>query len=108
MDFILKIEYKTLDYSLLAMQIAEYDIIYLASRFHIKGHTREDIAQELRLKIWQALPYYDPNVCGMRTWARKVLKNHLKNLKRDIERHKRKILLHQVPLNELICEESDE
>jgi RNA polymerase sigma factor (sigma-70 family) len=109
MDYVIKIGYnaRTIDYSLLFMQIAEFDVIYLSNRFRVKGYTKEDIAQELRLKLWEALPYYNPEKTGMRTWSRTVMRNHLKNLKRNVERHKRKVLYYQVPIEQAEQEQAE-
>ena len=100
MGFIFQIDYKSIDYSSIAMQIMEYDITCYSAKYHIRGYTQEDVAQELRLKLWKALPKYDPSKCGMRTWAIRVMKNHLNNLSRDAKRHKRIILYHEVSLND--------
>lgn len=89
------------------MQIAEFDVIYLSNRFRVKGYTKEDIAQELRLKLWEALPCYNPEKTGMRTWSRTVMRNHLKNLKRNVERHKRKVLYYQVPIEQAEQEQAE-
>ena len=40
----------------------------------------DDIAQELRLKIWKALDRYDPNKSSIRTFAVITMNNHLRNL----------------------------
>lgn len=77
-------------YTELAMKLLEGDISYVCSRYHIPGYDQEDLKQELRLLLWQKIPYFD-HTRGilMRTWANTLMRNRLKNILRDSLAQKR-------------------
>jgi len=49
----------------------------------ISGMTWEDLAQEVRLRLWLNKDKFDENKSSFKTWANIVMLNHLKNLLRD-------------------------
>lgn len=61
------------------------DICYLSEHWNIPGMEADDIAQELRLWLWNKLDFYDPNRSSIRTFAIRIMRNRLKNMKRDAE-----------------------
>ena len=52
-------------------------------REEISGMTWEDLAQEVRLRLWLNKDKFDENKSSFKTWANIVMLNHLKNLLRD-------------------------
>lgn len=84
----------------MAMRLLEGDIQFTARKYWIPGLDREDLEQELRLRLWCQLPYYDHTRAGLRAWAKKVMSNHAKNLLRDSKREKRGGNCLILPLNE--------
>lgn len=57
----------------------------------VTGLTHEDLAQELRLHLWQYIPQYDPKMTSLNTWGYMVLNRKISNMKRDSFRLKRRI-----------------
>ena len=70
------------------LQKAEKNIVIKSYMFKIKGMSSSDIAQELRIKIWNVRNKYKPNKSSMSTFVNWVVKNHLKNLFKASERKK--------------------
>lgn len=81
-------------------ELAEFEpIIKAESRKHyIPGMTWEDIAQEIRLKLWIKWRLFDKEKAGFKTWANKVMKNTIRNLARQSKTQKSRILNEFVPL----------
>jgi RNA polymerase sigma factor (sigma-70 family) len=71
-----------------ALLLLEKDIVYLARNNWGYGMEKEDVAQELRLHLWNKLHNYDPRKKGLRTWAQQVMRNKLI----DMSRKKKEIL----------------
>lgn len=63
-----------------ALQSLENDIVHKANKYIIHHHTADDLAQELRIHLWYALPNYDPHKSSLRTWANMVMINRIKNI----------------------------
>jgi len=61
------------------MNYLERDIILLASTKQIIGIDPEDVAQEIRLHIWNKLPLYLPKA-KLRTWFYCVARRRIKDL----------------------------
>ena len=99
--FVTKIYWNCQDnFTLRAMALMEYDIVCLAAKTKIPGLEADDIAQELRLRIYNQLGSFNWRKASIRTWGLKVLKNHLKNLHRDlITTQKRKANINLVSLD---------
>ena len=72
------------NYSYKAMSFAEYDIVCLAVRTNLPNMDADDIAQELRFRLFSQLHHFNPYKASFRTWMLEVLKNHLINLHRDL------------------------
>jgi DNA-directed RNA polymerase specialized sigma24 family protein len=74
-----------------AMQQLEYVIVCKASKANIHHYTAEDLAQELRILLWESLPTYNPQKASLATWANMVMENRLKNIyKAECQTQKRK------------------
>lgn len=67
-------------YTELFMQLAEPRICFLSTYHHIYGYEPDDIAQELRFRLWKQIHKYDPQKASFSTWSSTVLNNHIKNL----------------------------
>ena len=52
------------------------------SKYKIRGMDSEDIAQELRIHLWQVFNQYDKKKSIFNTWANKVLRNKVIDLTR--------------------------
>src|SRR4030042_4139039 len=52
-------------------------------KYNISGCAHEDIAQEIRIKLWQKEKQFNPNKSSYKTWANRVMKNCIKNLIRQ-------------------------
>ena len=64
------------------LQKAEKNIVIKSHLYKIEGLTADDIAQELRIKIWNVRNKYKPNKSSMSTFVNFVVSNCLKNLYR--------------------------
>lgn len=74
-----------------AMQELEYMVVCKANKAYIPHHQADDLAQELRILLWQSLPTYNPHKSSLKTWANRVLENRLKNIyKAECRTQKRK------------------
>jgi len=62
------------------LQKAEKNIVIKSHMFKIKGMSPDDIAQELRIKVWNVRNKYKPNKSSMITFVNFVVKNCLKDL----------------------------
>jgi len=70
------------------LQKAEKNIVIKSHLYKIEGLTADDIAQELRIKIWNVRNKYKPNKSSMSTFVNFVVSNCLKNLYRKSQRKK--------------------
>jgi len=71
-------------YSELALRSIDKDVRYLAWKWYIPNYTKEEIEQELRLRVWEKIPLYSvESGVSFRTWANMLMRNRLKNLLRD-------------------------
>ena len=52
-------------------------------KYNIKGLTHEDIAQEIRIKLWLKEKQFNPNKSSYKTWANKVMRNCIKDIMRQ-------------------------
>jgi len=72
-----------INYSELAIISIEKDVQYLAWKWYIPNYTNDEIAQELRLRVWEKISLYSTESgVSFRTWANVLMKNRLKNLLR--------------------------
>lgn len=81
-------------YTNLALKYFEHDISMICSQdqWQVIGYTPEDLAQEMRFVLWRQLPKtWNPKKSGLRTWSIKVMKDRIRDLKKESGRHKRKI-----------------
>lgn len=87
-----KLKYNKITYSQRAMEKAERLIVLKANKYNIPGYTSEDLAQELRIHLWDKLEKYHPVKAGLDTWLNRVLSNHLINMSVRAKRKNRDIL----------------
>ena len=59
-----------------------------AHKHNIQGMDWEDIAQEIRIKLWQKEKLFNPIKSSYKTWANKVMKNCIKDLIKGSQRKK--------------------
>ena len=82
--------YDNKTYSERALNDLEPAIQYWCSRFFIKGYDKEDLEQEVRLRLWTKFDKFNPNKKVLvYTWGNQVVQNCLNNLLRDSLRQKR-------------------
>lgn len=89
-----------LDKGIILLKVAEKNIVIKSYKYKINGLSPEDIAQELRAKIWYVKDYYDPKRGSMETFTNFVINNCLKNLYRDSKR-KKQILNTAIPIDKI-------
>ena len=71
------------NYSEIAIRSIEKDVQYLAWKWYIPNYTNDEIAQELRLRVWEKISLYSiESGVSFRTWANVLMKNRLKNILR--------------------------
>ena len=63
----------------------EPDIMGKAKQYSLSGMDWEDVAQELRIQLWQKFSNFNPQKASFRTWANRIMSNKLKDLLRDKE-----------------------
>ena len=63
------------------------DIKGKARKWSIDGYERDDLEEELRLKLFTALDEYTPGRASIRTYANVVMNNFLCQLYRDNKRN---------------------
>jgi len=80
MEKLIYIEFGSVDWRIPALQLLEPDIIGKANKASIPNYDPDDVAQELRLRLWSSFGKYDPEKYQIRTWANTVMNNHLHNL----------------------------
>ena len=79
----------------------EKDITAKAKSYFVPNMDWEDIAQELRLAVWQKSQKYNPTKAGERTFVIRIIRNRLIDLIRTANRKKRFIDNHHLSLNAL-------
>ena len=96
-------KYNTKLYSEIALQLLDGDIQFWARRYHIENYDFDDLCQEGRLKLYNALKNYN-HLYGVsfRTWANSVIKNHFRDLLRSSNYNCRRCNDKTVELNEFI------
>ncbi len=78
------------------------DIIAKAKSNFIAGMDWKDIAQELDIALWKALPRYaGRNGAKESTYAQTVMRNRIINLKKATKRDKRAIDVHSILFSDL-------
>lgn len=72
------------------MEIEEfYPIIDKEAQKHnIPGMEWQDIAQEVKTRLWLKFELYDASKSSLKTWANKVMRNCIRNLIRDSKNSK--------------------
>jgi RNA polymerase sigma factor (sigma-70 family) len=71
------------DWRILAMNYLEKYLICESYQNRIYGYEPDDLAQELRILLWNKLDTWQGR-SNLRTWANKVMKNRLKNIARAV------------------------
>ena len=77
-------------------------IKYLSYHSWIVGLEPDDIAQEIRKKLWVKKNKFNPKKGSFKNWAYTVIKNLKVNLYRDSQRKKRKVISYVEELKENI------
>jgi len=74
--------------------LKEFDSIIIneARKWRIPGLSWEDIAQEVRIHLWQKENLHDVAKSSYKTWANKVMRNCICNLLRDSDTKKARYL----------------
>jgi len=81
----------------------ENDIVAKAKYYTIPNMDWEDVAQELRIILWQKLDKFQGrNNASERTFAMKVMQNKILDLAKAANRKKRLIDSYHLSLNELM------
>jgi DNA-directed RNA polymerase specialized sigma24 family protein len=83
-----------------AMDELEKMISLFVKNNSISGFDDDDLAQELRIHLWNRLPSYDPTKSGLRTWSKHLLDRKIIDLYRFSQRKKRVTLNNAVSLSE--------
>ena len=81
-------------------------LIAESKKHNIDGWEAEDIQQEVRLRLWIKYSTFKGK-SSFKTWANKVMKNCIKNIKRDAERQRRKSLSCSISFDDLDDDESE-
>lgn len=77
------LHYGDLDrYTERAMQLLDKDIVAMSRQFAIWGHTKEEVAQELRWHVFRKIEQYDPKKASIRTWGVSICRRRLIDLDR--------------------------
>ena len=85
----------------MAMDIVEPTIVTIANlKAHSMRWERDDLAQELRLHIWERLVKYNPNIATINNWCWIVCRNKIIQLIRKDKRLKRKSEYTKISLEE--------
>lgn len=71
------------DWRILAMNSLEKYIVCESCQNKIYGYEPDDLAQELRILLWNKLNTWQGK-SSLRTWANQVMKNRLKNIARAV------------------------
>lgn len=74
------------------MQRMEYDIVCISSKYNFSwlSYTTEDVAQIIRIHLWEKLENYNPTrTADIPTWCRHVINNKVLDLNRMARAKKR-------------------
>ncbi len=80
-------------------------VIKHKSGYKIAGMDKDDIAQEIRLRLFIKKDTFDPQKTKFGTWARVVADNCIKNLIRDSKTNKASYLNDAIPLENVLYDE---
>lgn len=83
------------------LKVAEENIKIKSYKYNIPGMDKKDVAQELRMKLWQASKDYDSSQSSMATFADTVISNYIIDLSRMAKAKKRQILNNSISLQDL-------
>jgi DNA-directed RNA polymerase specialized sigma24 family protein len=72
-----------LDWRIPVLNELEKYIVYESCQNKIYGLEPDDIAQELRVLLWNKLPTWQGR-SNVRTWANKVMKNKIKDIRKFV------------------------
>lgn len=70
-----------------ALALLDKDVCYLASMNWGYNMDREEVAQELRMHLWNKLHMYHPTKASLRTWAQQVMRRRLMDMAKISKRH---------------------
>lgn len=77
----IKIEYQPDNYTLRMLKSIESTIVFESQQHRINGYDPDDVAQELRMHLFNKIHLYDPTKnANFKTWAMKVIHNRIINL----------------------------
>lgn len=82
-------------------EIEPYVRLY-AKKYNVPGLDKEDLEQELRLRVWSKLEQYDPRLSSPKTWANTVMRNWTFNLYQKSQALKRKALNEYSPISDAV------
>ena len=73
---------KALEFSNL---LSGFDRIIKAESFRhdIPGLDPDDIAQKIRIRLWRKFHLFNPEKASFKTWSNVLMRNAIKNMKRD-------------------------
>jgi RNA polymerase sigma factor (sigma-70 family) len=71
---------EVVDWRVEALQKLEHAIVCKAAKANIHHHTADDLAQELRILLWNNLPSFNREKSSLATWANRVMENSLKDI----------------------------
>ena len=83
--------------------LKEFDPIIIAeAHLHdIPGMDWQDIAQEIRIHLWNKFDLFDVKKSSFKTWANRVMKNRIKNLIRDANTKSHQYINRAISIEEL-------
>lgn len=79
----------------------EKDLSYLITNQCVPKEDREDVAQEVRIKLWKKRFYYDEIGCKFNTWAKKVARNCILDFKKHNNTKKESYLNNSISLDDI-------
>lgn len=85
------------DIGLILLKAAEKNIVIKSRKYKIQGLSPDDIAQELRKKIWEVRHKYDPDRSSPQTFTSFVIKNYIKDLYKATQTEKRRLIKEGIP-----------
>jgi RNA polymerase sigma factor (sigma-70 family) len=80
-------------------------IIAEAKKHNIPGLDWEDIAQEVRIRLWTKRHLFNPDKSSYKTWANRVMSNCIRNLIRASKSKKAAFLNEAISLEKFIEDE---
>lgn len=85
------------DIGLILLKAAEKNIVIKSRKYKIQGLSPDDIAQELRKKIWEVRHKYDSDRSSPQTFTSFVIKNYIKDLYKATQTEKRRLIKEGIP-----------